>query len=122
MMKKIDKYFYYLPKNLVAQTPTYPRSHCRLLVYKTSSNEIIHDHFYNLDRYLSPRDLLVLNNSKVFPARLYGQKENGGKVEILLLEEKGKSWQALVGGKVVPGQRIVFDKNLSCVVRNKNSN
>ena len=115
-MMKIDEYNYYLPPALIANSPKKPRSHCRLLVNKNHSDEIVHDHFYHLNQYLNPRDLLIFNDSKVFPARLIGKKKTGGKVEILLLEENGIFWQVLIGGKVSAGDEISFSESLLCYI------
>lgn len=116
-MIKISDFSYDLPRDLIAKTPAHPRSYCRLLVY--SNGEIFDDFFYNLGRYLKAGDLLVLNDSKVFPARLYGQKKSGGKVEILLLEKLGQHWQVLVGGKINEGEKIIFTNNFFAKVIEK---
>src|SRR4030042_3148795 len=90
---------YSLPKNLIAQQPASPRDSSRLLVYQTKQNKISHDHFYNLKKYLQPSDVLVFNNTRVFPARLILQKPalrraqgtcGGGQVEVFLLQDLGR--------------------------------
>jgi S-adenosylmethionine:tRNA ribosyltransferase-isomerase len=97
---KTDLFNYYLPKDLLAQEPVKPRDSSRLLVFNRKTDEVIHDHFYNLGRYLKPGDVLVLNNSKVFPARLWGRKPTRGKIEVFLLKKvKEKTWEVLIGGK-----------------------
>jgi S-adenosylmethionine:tRNA ribosyltransferase-isomerase len=73
MLKKED-YNFNLPKNLIAQTPLSPRDSSRLLLLDKKDGKISHDFFYNLDKHLNKGDVLVLNNSKVFPARLIGKK------------------------------------------------
>lgn len=116
-MYKIDSYNYHLPKELIAQKPASPRDSSRLLVLKIRSQEIIHDSFFNFDNYLSVNDLLVINNSKVIPARLTAYRASGGKVEIFLLSKKtDNSWQALVKGKVKDNEVIFFDKNLQAKI------
>ena len=105
----LERYNYFLPKDLIAKTPAVPRDKSRLLVY--SSGKISHDYFCNLGRYLKAGDLLVFNNSRVFPARIFGKKLNGGKVEILLLEKSGNSWQAMIGGRTNSGEKIFCEKN-----------
>ena len=83
---KLKEFDYDLPKNLIAQKPMKPRDHSRLLVLDKKSGETEHKYFYNIADYLRKGDVLVLNNSKVFSARLIGKKVNtGGKIEIFLL-------------------------------------
>lgn len=90
-MKKSD-FYYDLPEELIAQTPIEPRDHSRLMQIDRNSGEIQHKHFYDLLDILQPGDLLVMNNSRVLPARLYGEKvDNGTFIEFLLLEQKGTS-------------------------------
>ncbi|MDY5678220.1 MAG: tRNA preQ1(34) S-adenosylmethionine ribosyltransferase-isomerase QueA [Eubacteriales bacterium] len=80
---------YYLPEELIAQTPVEPRDHSRLLVYNRQTKEILHKHFYDIVDFLKPDDILVVNNTKVIPARLYGEREGThGKVELLLLKRR----------------------------------
>lgn len=80
---------YYLPEELIAQTPVEPRDHSRLLVYNRQTKEIFHKHFYDIVDFLKPDDILVVNNTKVIPARLYGEREGThGKVELLLLKRR----------------------------------
>ena len=91
---------YNLPQELIAQRPLSQRDASRLMVLDRASKQISHHVFTDLLDYLQPGDVLVVNNSRVIPARLYGRKPTGGKVEILLLKqlENGR-WQAMVGGK-----------------------
>ena len=98
---KTDDFDYVLPPELIAQTPAEPRDHSRLLVLDRATGEICHDHFYNIGSYLKAGDLLVVNRTRVIPARLYGRKiPGGGRVEVLLLRQiDGKCWECLVGGK-----------------------
>ncbi|MEM9818026.1 MAG: tRNA preQ1(34) S-adenosylmethionine ribosyltransferase-isomerase QueA [Cyanobacteria bacterium P01_D01_bin.6] len=107
-------YGYELPPGHIAQNPIEPRDHARLLTV-TSPTEHAHRHVYDLPDLLQPGDLLVLNNTKVLPARLFGQKVGGATVEILLLEERAAlEWLALVkpGKRLKPGARIHFGENL----------
>jgi len=97
---KLSKFNYYLPKNLIAQKPIRPRHNSRLMFLDKKKKTIKHDFFYNLAKYLKKGDVLVFNDSKVFPARLPARKITGGKLEVFLLREKGKLWQCLIGGKV----------------------
>jgi S-adenosylmethionine:tRNA ribosyltransferase-isomerase len=98
------KDFYYdLPKELIAQTPVEPRDSSRLLVLSRKTGEMEHRHFYDIIDYLNPGDCLVLNDSRVLPARLFGIKDGtGAKVEFLLLNHReGGVWEVLTG----PGRR-----------------
>jgi len=98
---KLSDFDYNLPKNLIAQEPIRPRDHSRLLLLNKRTGQIEHKHFYNIVDYLEKGDVLVLNNSRVFPARLIGKKkETSGKTEIFLLKKiKGDLWECLVGGR-----------------------
>ena len=72
---KTEKFNYFLPQSLIAQKPKRPRDHSRLMILDRENGKIIDDHFFNLGRYLKKGDVLVLNNSRVFPARLKGKKK-----------------------------------------------
>ena len=85
-MYKLDDYHYDLPQNLIAQHPVQQRDHSRLLRLSRKSGEIQHLRFYQIVEVLRPGDILVVNNTRVVPGRLFGQKDTGGKVELLLLE------------------------------------
>lgn len=115
---RVSSFDYQLPPELIAQSPVKPRDHSRLLVYNIKSREIIHDYFYNLGRYLQPDDILVFNDTRVFPARLFGKKDTGGVLEVFLLRPvKGNIWEVLIGGKVRRvGLNITFAKGLKCEV------
>lgn len=110
-MKKSD-FYYDLPESYIAQTPIEPRDHSRLMEVSRSTGEITHSHFYNLCDILKKGDLLVLNDSRVLPARLYGEKEGTGSfIEFLLLEQKGdKLWEIICrpGKKAKVGARFSF--------------
>ena len=101
-MKKED-FYYDLPKEYIAQTPIEPRDHSRMLVVHRSQDRIEHRHFYDILDYLSDKDCLILNDTRVLPARLYGIKEGtGARVEFLLLNQKEKDvWEVITG----PGKR-----------------
>lgn len=105
-------YFYELPQELIAQTPVEPRSSSRMLCVNRLTGETEHSHFYNLCNYLKEGDLLVMNNSRVIPARLYGEKiGNGTFIEFLLLEQMGdKIWEIICrpGKKAKVGTRFSF--------------
>ncbi len=106
-MKTVE-FDYELPAELIAQQPLARRDASRLLVLRRSSGQIEHKMFTDLPRYLDQGDIIVANDSRVFPARLYGRKLTKGRVEILLLEKLDRThWLALVGGKrIVEGTKI----------------
>jgi len=108
----LKTYDYILPKSNLALTPTVPRDSSRLFVYDTKTDEIVFDHFYNLDRYLPKNSFLVLNNTKVLPARVEMKKENGGKVIILFLVNtpsgREESIQAMADRKINVGEKLFF--------------
>lgn len=109
-MKKSDFYFE-LPTELIAQTPLEKRDASRLMQLDKTSGEISHRHFYDLPELLRPGDCLVLNDSRVFPARLFGNRTTGGMVEVLLLRDLGDGkWECLTrpGKKTKPGTQLSF--------------
>ena len=87
---KTSDFDYILPEELIAQTPMEPRDHSRLLVYDRANKSIEHLHFYDLPRFLRKGDVLVVNETKVIPARLLGEKENAEEVLMELMEQ----WEA----------------------------
>ena len=106
---KTSDFLYDLPEELIAQSPMEPRDHSRLLVYERSTGQITHKHFYDVIDYLKPGDALVINDTRVIPARLYGTRPGGGACELLLLKQLGpKKWESLVrpGAKLKPGKRV----------------
>ncbi len=105
---KISLFDYNLPQELIAQSQMKPRDHSRLLVLDRKTKKIEHKHFYNLVDYLTNNDVLVVNETKVFPARLYGKKKTGGKVEILLTEKKSNTWLAMIGGRKLDLGDIIY--------------
>ena len=110
-MKKSD-FYYNLPESYIAQTPIEPRDHSRMMVLDRTTGSISHQHFYNLCDILREGDLIVMNDSRVLPARLYGEKEGTGSfIEFLLLEQKGdKCWEIICrpGKKAKVGARFSF--------------
>ena len=113
-------YFYDLPEELIAQTPVEPRSASRLLSLDRRSGAVSHHHFYDLGAFLRPGDLLVMNDSRVLPARLYGVREDtGSPIEFLLLKPVGeKVWEIICkpGKKAKPGKRFRFGEKLAAEV------
>lgn len=109
-MKK-SQFYYDLPKELIAQTPIEPRDHSRMMVLSRENNTIEHKHFYDFIDYLTPGDCLILNNTRVLPARMYGvKKDTGAIVEFLLLNNLGNDrWETITG----PGKRAKVDAEFS---------
>lgn len=109
-MKKAD-FYYDLPDELIAQTPLQQRDNSRLLVMDKNSGALEHKHFYDLANYLRAGDCLVLNDSRVLPARLIGTRSTGGSVELVLLRDLGEGrWECLSrpGRKTKPGTELFF--------------
>ena len=109
-MKTAD-FDFQLPEELIAQTPLERRDASRLLTLDKATGAVAHHHFYDLPRFLRPGDCLVLNDSRVLPARLIGHRPTGGACEVLLLVDKGDSlWECLVrpGRKLKPGAQVIF--------------
>ena len=117
---KLSDFMYDLPEERIAQTPVEPRDHSRLMVVHRDTHAIEHRHFYDVIDYLNPGDCLVINETKVIPARLYGERPTGGACEVLLLRQLGpKKWETLVrpGKKLKPGAEVIFgDGRLKCRV------
>lgn len=113
-MKKSD-FYYDLPEELIAQTPLEKRDASRLLLLDHETGEMTHRHFYDLPDYLNPGDCLVLNDSRVLPARLMGNRLTGGAVEVVLLRDLGGGkWECLTrpGRKTKPGTDLTFGEGL----------
>ena len=115
-MKKSDFYFD-LPEELIAQTPLEQRDASRMLHLDKKTGEIEHRHFYDLPQYLRPGDCLVLNDTRVLPARLLGCRKSGGSVELVLLRDLGDGrWECLSrpGRKTKPGTELLFGDGELC--------
>ena len=117
---KTSDFWYDLPEELIAQTPLEQRDTSRLLVLNKESGEVKHQHFYDVIDYLRPGDCLVMNDSRVLPARLLGHRPTGGAVEVLLLRDLGdKKWECLCkpGRKMQVGHEVIFgDGELTATV------
>ncbi len=99
----ISEYDYELPKDLIAQLPSQKRDECRMMVLDRADKSIVHRHFYDITDYFDENDVLVLNNTKVIPARLFGKKSTGANIEVFLLKQIGdKTWEVLIK----PSKRI----------------
>lgn len=111
---KTTDFDYHLPEARIAQTPLEPRHNSRLLVLRRNQPELEHSHFWNIGAYLHPGDLLVINRTRVIPARIYAVKPTGGKAEILLLRRvDALTWEALVGGKrILTGKTLTIESGL----------
>ena len=117
-MKTTD-FDYFLPEEQIAQTPVYPRDSSRLLHFDRERDELNHKHFYDIVDILREGDVLVRNNTRVLPARIYGYTEHGGRVEILLLKRFNLTeWEVLVkpGKKAKPGVKLIVNEELSLTV------
>ena len=112
---KLSEFDYYLPEELIAQTPIEKRDESRLMVLDKNTGKIEHKVFKDIIDYLEPGDCLVRNNTKVIPARLYGKKETGANVEFVLLKNiEGDIWEAMVrpGSKLHVGAKVIFGDGL----------
>ena len=112
----IKDFYYDLPEGMIAQTPLEDRTASKLMVLNRKNHEITHKHFYDIVDYLNPGDCLVMNNTRVIPARLYGVKEgSGGKIEFLLLKRINiDTWEVILkpGRKAREGARFVFGEGI----------
>ncbi len=108
---KVSEFDFDLPEDLIAQSPVHPRDSARLMILKRSDGSIEHRVFRDIVNYLDEGDLLVLNKTKVIPARLIGRKVTGAKVEIFLLEKIGSAWRCLVrpGRKLKVGSEFLVE-------------
>jgi S-adenosylmethionine:tRNA ribosyltransferase-isomerase len=123
MKYSLSDFDYNLPSNLIAQKPARPRDAARLLVLDKTSNKISHQKFLDLVGLLKKGDVLVLNDSKVFPARLFGcKKDTGGAVEIFLHKNISDGvWECLVGGRVKESLEIELSKNFRATLKKNNN-
>ncbi len=113
MSLKISDYSYILPESLIANKPSPTRDHCRLLTLNKTTGKINHLYFYNILDLLTSNDVLVLNQSKVFPARLFGKKNSGGDIEVLLIHQiSSNTWLAISKPRPQVGRQIILDHNL----------
>ena len=106
-----ETYNFYLPENLIATSPNYERDHCKLMTISKNTGEIEHKIFSDIINYLNKNDILVLNDSKVIPARIYAKKNTGGNTEILLLNKVNNSedlWECLIKGKNIKENDVLY--------------
>lgn len=119
-MLKTSDFYYELPKELIAQTPAQPRDSSRLMVIHRESKTVEHRHFYDIAEYLKEGDCLIVNDSRVLPARIYGTKKTGARVEFLLLSQSyGNVWECLSkpGKKAREGDEFSFGDVMKCRVK-----
>ena len=113
----LNTYDYNLPEELIAQTPLEKRDNSRLLVFNRKTEQTEHKHFFDIEQYLRAGDVLVINNTRVIPARLYGYKETGAKLEVLLLKRHSLTvWECLMkpAKRLHVGEELVFNEELKC--------
>ncbi len=116
---KTSDFYYDLPEELIAQKPLYPRDSSRLLVYDKGEDKVEHRKFYEVGDYLKAGDLLVVNDTKVYPARIFARTEHGGKIELLLLKRLNLTdWEIMVrpGKKAREGVKLIVSDELSLTV------
>lgn len=119
---QLDDFNYDLPGTLIAQEPALIRDHCKLLVLDKSTGEFSHKNFFNLPEFFFSGDVLVLNDARVMPYRIYGETDRNKNVEALLIKEIGlKKWSALLkpSKKVKEGMKVTWEKHLSSVVEKR---
>ena len=121
MSLDINDYYYNLPPSLIANKPSSKRDDCRLLCLNKQQNQISHHHFCDLVDLLNQNDVLVLNQSKVFPARIFGKKDSGGDIEVLLIRQlKTNLWLAISKPRPQIGRKIMFDQKLVGIIIKSN--
>lgn len=113
----LDTYDYFLPEELIAQSPVEPRDSSKMMVFDRTTKQLEHKHFYDICDYLRAGDVLVINNTRVLPARLYGYKSTGAKLEVLLLKRHSLNvWECLMkpAKRLHIGDELVFNEELKC--------
>ncbi len=121
-MIKLSEFDYHLPQELIAKYPVEPRDSCRLMVLDRRNQKIEHRIFRDIVEYLKEGDLLVLNDTKVIPARLIGRKATGAKIEVLLLRPyTDNEWEVLIKNikRLKPGQEVIFGEDFKAVLLEK---
>lgn len=115
MSTYLNDYDYFLPEELIGQKPREPRDSAKLMLINRKTGSIEHKHFYNIVDYLQKGDVLVRNATKVIPARIFGHKDTGGVLEILLVKRISlDTWECLLkpAKKLKLGQKLYIDENL----------
>lgn len=117
----IESYNYDLPSHLIASTPADPKDSCNLLIYDRKKDSIIHEKFYNILEYIPKKCSIILNDTKVIKARIFGKKQSGGKIELLLNSPlQNDQFLVYIRGKVKENTKLFFDKNLISIVKKLN--
>ncbi len=119
---KIADFDYLLPKDRIAQYPLKKRDECKLMIIDRQKEQIFHTVFKEIKKFLFPGDLLILNNSQVIKAKIFGKRKTGAKVEIFLLKRMGENlYQALLKPlrRLKQGEEIILDRDFNCVIENK---
>ena len=118
---KLSEFNYNLSREMIAQKPASPRDSSKLMLVNYQSKKISNHIFNELSDFLEKGDILVFNNTKVFPARLFGKKETGGKIEVFLLtHHQTNIWEVLIGGKKMKkGMKVIFSKSFECILEEK---
>ncbi len=117
----VDTYDYELPSSLIASSPSNPKDHCKLLIYDRKNDKIIHEKFFNILNYIPKECSIVLNNTKVIKARIFGRKESGGKIELLLNSPlQNNQFLVYIRGKVKLGTKLFFDSGLKATLKKLN--
>ncbi|MEO0122545.1 MAG: tRNA preQ1(34) S-adenosylmethionine ribosyltransferase-isomerase QueA [candidate division WOR-3 bacterium] len=118
---KLQEFYYDLPEELIAQYPIENRAEARLLILNRNTGEIIHRHFYEIVEYFSEGDILVLNDTKVFKARIFGRKETGAQIEILIISYHNNECTALInpGSRIRDNTKIFFANGLFAQVKSR---
>ena len=113
----LSDYDFDLPESSIAQKPAEIRDNSKLLIFDRKTETITHKYFYEIDQYFNENDLLVLNNSKVIPARLFGEKENGAKIDVVIVEEIANREFTVITklAKLKVGQKIIFTDKLEAI-------
>nr|WP_321268686.1 tRNA preQ1(34) S-adenosylmethionine ribosyltransferase-isomerase QueA [uncultured Sulfurimonas sp.] len=113
-----SSYDFTLPSELIASYPAHPRDHAKLLIYNRQTDQIIHSHFYDLEKYIPKDCALIFNDTKVIKARLYGNKISGGKIELLINRPlDANNINVYIRGKVKVDTQILFDDELTAIVK-----
>ena len=121
-MLQPSDFSYHLPPELIASRPSPRRDHCRLLLLDRQTGQVTHSRFFHLSELLRPDDVLVFNQSKVFPARIFGRKSTGGHLELLLLHQTSPDvWTAISSPRPKINQILNFDQHLSAKVLSSHS-
>jgi S-adenosylmethionine:tRNA ribosyltransferase-isomerase len=120
-MLKLSDFDYKLPQELIAQYPLGERDSCRLMILERKSRSIAHKNFKDITAYINRGDCLVANDTKVIPARLFGRRKSGGRVEIFLVEKKNPVCEALIrpSARVKEGEKIILESGDEAEIMNK---